>query len=69
LKKCPKCGNWTFALNSRREVMTCRRVSCKYEEPISVNTYLEKNNVLPKLVETLKLNGKAREPAVLKATS
>lgn len=62
LEKCPKCGNWSFALNARRGTLTCRRVSCKYEEPVSVDKYLEKNNVLPRLVETLKLNGKARAP-------
>jgi len=61
LKKCPKCGQWTFALNSRRQVMTCRRVSCKYEERVIVNKYLEENNVLPKLAETLRFNGSMRE--------
>ena len=60
MEKCPKCGYWTLALNVRRGVLACRRVSCKYEEPVDVVKYLEKNNVLPKLVESLKLNGKIR---------
>lgn len=67
MEKCPRCGHWTLALNSRRGVLTCRRVSCKHEELVNVDKYLEKSNVLPRLAESLKLNGKARARVLLKA--
>lgn len=60
MEKCPKCGHWTLAINVRREVLVCRRISCKYELPVNVDQYLEKNNVLPKLVESLKLEGRKK---------
>jgi len=60
VEKCPKCGHWTLALNIRREALLCHRIDCNYEEPVDVEKYLDKNNVLPKLAESLKLNGKLR---------
>jgi len=58
MKKCPKCGQWTVALNISRSVLECRRIDCDYKETVNVNEYLEKTNVLPKLAESLKMNGK-----------
>lgn len=70
MNKCPKCGEWTLALNTRRQVLTCRRVSCKYEERVVVSKYLEENNVLPKLAEILKFNGNTHEKeTALKVTT
>ena len=56
MEKCPKCGQWTFALNTQRGVMSCRRVECKFEQSINVRKYLNDDNVLPKLALSLRLN-------------
>ena len=57
MEKCPKCGQWTLALNIRRKVLSCHSTECGYEETVNVDEYLENHNVLPKLVASLKLNG------------
>jgi acetyl-CoA carboxylase beta subunit len=56
MEKCPKCGQWTFALNTQREVMSCRRGECQFEKRVNVNQYLMDDNILPKLAQSLKLN-------------
>lgn len=56
MEKCPKCGQWTFALNTQRGVMSCRRVECQFEQNIDVNQYLIDDNILPKLTLSLRLN-------------
>jgi acetyl-CoA carboxylase beta subunit len=58
LEKCPKCGQWTFALNTQRRVMSCRRIECKFEQSVNVGKYLSDDNILPKLALSLKLNEK-----------
>ena len=57
MEKCPKCGHWTVALDIRRKVLTCYQVGCDHEETVDVDKYLEEHNTLPKLVESLRLNG------------
>jgi len=57
VEKCPKCGHWTVDLNVRRGTLMCHRNECDYEASVDVSQYLDKNNVLPRLEKTLKLNG------------
>ena len=63
MEKCPKCGQWTVALNSRREVVVCRNMRCDYEKPVNVAQYLRSNNILPKLVESSGMNGRTKAVA------
>ena len=60
MEKCPKCGEWTVALNSRRELLVCRNIHCDYEKSVNVTQYLRSNNILPKLVESLSMNGRTK---------
>jgi hypothetical protein len=55
MEKCPKCGQWTLALNTQQGVMACRRVECQFEQKIDVNQYLIADNILPKLSMSLRL--------------
>ena len=57
MEKCPKCQQWTFALNTQRGVMSCRSVECHFEKKIDINQYLVNHNVLPKLAQSLRLKG------------
>jgi len=57
MEKCPKCGEWALALNTRLGVLECHHSGCNYVEKINVELYLEKTNMLPKLVGSLKVNG------------
>jgi hypothetical protein len=59
VEKCPKCGQWTFALDSRRGVLSCCRIECMHEEKVDVTVYLSKTNVLPILIQSLKLSATA----------
>jgi hypothetical protein len=57
VEKCPKCGEWALVLDTRLGVLECRHTGCNYIEKIDVERYLEKTNMLPKLVGALKING------------
>lgn len=58
MEKCPRCGQWTVALNSRREVLVCRNIDCDYEKHVNVSQYLKSNNKLQQLLESPRRNGK-----------
>jgi hypothetical protein len=55
MEKCPKCGQWTFALNTQLGEMICRRVECQHEQKVDVTEYLIADNILPKLTASLRL--------------
>ena len=63
MEKCPKCGQWTVSLNSRRGVLVCRNINCDYKKPVNVSQYLKSNNVLPKLIESSSTNGRIKAVA------
>jgi hypothetical protein len=48
------------ALNSRRELLVCRNMNCDYEKAVNVVQYLRSKNILPKLVESLGMNGRTK---------
>jgi uncharacterized protein (UPF0212 family) len=55
MERCPKCGQWTFALNTQRSVMTCRLAECNFEKTVNAEEYLIKDNALPKLILSIKV--------------
>lgn len=55
MEKCPKCGNYTYAINTQYKVMECLRMECRHTEPVDVEKYLAEHNALPKLYEAVKL--------------
>lgn len=56
MEKCPKCGEWSVSLDSRRGVLSCCRVECMFEQKVIVAEYLVKTNVLPLIGQAANLN-------------
>jgi uncharacterized Zn finger protein (UPF0148 family) len=55
MEKCPHCGHWTLSLNLIQGKAIC--YTCHYEEKIDDEKYREKNDLMPKLLKSLELNG------------
>jgi len=57
MEKCPKCGHWTLELSFNEKLLKCYMIGCDYQKTIDVDSYLQQQNVLPLLIESLRLNG------------
>jgi len=55
MDKCPKCGRWMLGFDPVKGVVHC--YNCDYEEKVNIEEYLEKNDLMPKLLKSLELNG------------
>ena len=55
MEKCPKCGHWTLSFSLVKRNAFC--YNCNYEEKIDYEKYREKNDLMPKLLKSLELNG------------
>jgi hypothetical protein len=55
MEKCPKCGQWTLSFNPIKKNVYC--YNCSYEEKVDYDKYREKNDLMPKLLKSLELNG------------
>lgn len=49
MEKCPKCGEWSFSINTAHKQLECRIVACGYTQSVDVEKYLEEHSDLPKL--------------------
>ena len=58
MEKCPKCGVWRYDIDTFRKEMRC--YVCGYVKKLTtveVERWLDKNDMLPKLTESLRLRG------------
>jgi len=55
MERCPSCGKWALSFDPFRGIVSC--YNCNYEKKVSVEKYLQKNDLLPKLTKSLVLNG------------
>jgi len=56
MEKCPRCGHWTLSFNPIQKNALC--YNCSYEEKIDDKKYRENNDLMPKLLKSLELNGR-----------
>ena len=59
MDKCPKCGHWSLSFNSIQGNVVC--FNCKHEQTVNVKEYQEKNDLMPKLLQSLELRYKLAE--------
>jgi hypothetical protein len=55
MDKCPKCGHWTYSINTQYKILECVRVECCHQEPVDIEKRLSNHNVLPNLAKSIRL--------------
>jgi acetyl-CoA carboxylase beta subunit len=55
MEKCPNCGHWTFDFSPTQSKAVC--FTCSHTEQVDSKKYQEINDLMPKLIKSLELNG------------